>query len=75
MENIYIRALNAHIERNSLTQMGFAKATGFSQTIVWQWLRGTRFPGKKAARQLDERTEGALPFALWKAAKMDMLDA
>jgi len=75
MDNAYIRALDAHIRRTGQSQAGFARSVGLSQTIVWQWVDGRRFPGKKAARLLDEKTDGAIPFALWKAAKMDMLDA
>ena len=75
MENIYIKALDAYIRREGLTQAGFGKLIDSSQTIVWQWLSGTRFPSKTSARRIEQATGSAVPFGLWKAAKMDMLDA
>jgi transcriptional regulator with XRE-family HTH domain len=75
MDNAYIGALDAHIRRSGQSQAAFARQAGFSQTIIWQWINGHRFPGKGAAQRLDEATAGAVPFALWKAAKIDMLDA
>ena len=75
METAYSRALDAHLRRTGQSQAAFARATGYTQASVWQWVRGHRIPGKRAARLLDQATEGAVPFALWKAARIERLDA
>jgi len=75
METAYSRALDAHIRRTGQTQHGFGRTVGYSQGAIWQWLRGYRLPGKRAAKLLDEITNGDVPFSLWKAARIERLDA
>jgi transcriptional regulator with XRE-family HTH domain len=75
MDNASTRVLDAYIRRTGQSQAGFARSLGLSQTSIWQWANGHRFPGKKAARLLDEATDGVIPFSLWKAVKIDLLDA
>jgi transcriptional regulator with XRE-family HTH domain len=75
MSNIYTEALGAYLRRYGLTQQSFGDAAGFSQTVISQWLAGTRFPSKKTARRLDEATNGEVSFSLWKATKIALLDA
>jgi transcriptional regulator with XRE-family HTH domain len=75
METAYSRALDAYLRRTEQTQAGFARATGYTQASVWQWARGHRMPGKRAARLLDDFTDGDVPFSLWKAARIERLDA
>jgi DNA-binding transcriptional regulator YiaG len=75
MENPYSRALDAHIRRTGMTQAGFGKSAGFSQGAIWQWSRGYVLPSKRAAKVLDQVTEGAVSFSLWKAVRIERLDA
>lgn len=75
MENAYSRALDAYLRRIGQSQAGFARSIGVTQTSVWQWANGTRLPGKKLARLLEDETFGAVPFTLWKAIRIERLDA
>jgi transcriptional regulator with XRE-family HTH domain len=63
----YSDTLAAHLKARKLTDREFGDLIGATQPTVWRYRNGARFPDASVAREIDRRTEGAVPFALWLA--------
>lgn len=54
----------AHIKRyrdqHQLSQAGFARLIGVTQSLITHWENGRRRPGPRFARYIEEKTQGEL---------------
>lgn len=57
--------LKEYRKAKELTQRELSRVMGCTQTACHEWEKGTRKPGAKRARLLEEVTGGAVPAASW----------
>lgn len=62
----YAPALRAYLSLG-VTHADLAAKISKTQASVTRYASGDRFPDADTARQIDEATGGAVPFALWQA--------
>lgn len=61
----YKEALAAYLKSDGSTQAALADAISKTQAAVSRYATGERFPDSKTARDIDEKTNGAVPLTLW----------
>ena len=55
-----MQAIKRYMTRHSLTQKDFAKIVRVQQSMVSQWLSGTRPMGAERAVEIEKRTNGEI---------------
>lgn len=63
----YKDSLAAFLNRDENTESALAEKIGCTQAAVNRYRNGARFPDADMARLIDEKTDGAVPFEVWRA--------
>lgn len=63
----YKDALDAYLKRDGNSEPALAEAVGCKQATINRYRNGKRFPDATTARELDAKTDGQVPFALWQS--------
>lgn len=61
----YKDALADFLSREEITESALAAKVGKSQVAIHRYKRGDRFPDAATARQIEQVSAGAVPFAVW----------
>ncbi|MEW4469031.1 helix-turn-helix transcriptional regulator [Parasphingorhabdus sp. JC815] len=61
----YSDTLKAYLSKEDVTQAVFAEMIKKKQATVNRYVAGVRFPDADTARDIENATNGGVPFAVW----------